>query len=121
VPRANTSSAVIKCLAPGTVVTLLEDIPYWQKVRLEAGREGWAAKKYLESVIAPPLGPQSPAIPAVAWLRIHFVDVGQGDAIWIQTYDDGIDGNGIFEGMNIVIDGGPDSADSRNVLLNYIE
>jgi competence protein ComEC len=55
------------------------------------------------------------------WLTVHFVDVGQGDAIWINTADDGIDGNGIFEGTNIVIDGGPYSADTSNPVLPYIE
>ena len=50
-----------------------------------------------------------------------FVDVGQGDAIWIQTDDDGIDGNGIFEGYTIVIDGGPYSADNSNPFLPYME
>ncbi|TVQ99685.1 MAG: MBL fold metallo-hydrolase [Deltaproteobacteria bacterium] len=39
-------------------------------------------------------------------LRIHFIDVGQGDAIWIQTPDDGVPGNGVAEGYNILIDAG---------------
>lgn len=39
-------------------------------------------------------------------LRLHFIDVGQGDAIWIQTPDDGIPGNGVAEGLNILIDAG---------------
>jgi hypothetical protein len=29
-------------------------------------------------------------------VEVHFVDVGQGDDIWIHTFDNGIDGNGIF-------------------------
>ena len=39
-------------------------------------------------------------------LQVHFIDVGTGDCIWIHTGDDGIDGNGLMEGYNIIIDGG---------------
>jgi beta-lactamase superfamily II metal-dependent hydrolase len=60
-------------------------------------------------------------IPDTAFLTIHFIDVGQGDAIWIQTFDDKIDGNGKFEGKSIVIDGGPYSANTNNPVLSYIE
>ena len=42
-------------------------------------------------------------------LKVTFVDVGQGDCIWIQTPDDGIKGNGIYEGKNVLIDAGPSS------------
>ena len=55
------------------------------------------AKKFLEP-ITPPVPLTGTAIPADAWLEVHFVDVGQGDGIWIHTHDDGIDGNGRFEG-----------------------
>ncbi len=56
-----------------------------------------------------------------AWLEVHVVDVGQGDAIWIHTYDDGIPGNGIYEGKNIIIDSGPDASDAKNELLHYLQ
>lgn len=39
-------------------------------------------------------------------LRVHFIDVGTGDCIWIQTGDDHIDGKGMLEGYNIIIDAG---------------
>ncbi len=39
-------------------------------------------------------------------LEVHYIDVGTGDCIWIRTGDDGIPGNGRFEGYNIIIDGG---------------
>jgi|GEM_PF-843700 beta-lactamase superfamily II metal-dependent hydrolase len=42
-------------------------------------------------------------------LKIVVVDVGHGDCIWIRTPDDGIKGNGKYEGYNIIIDGGPSS------------
>jgi len=32
------------------------------------------------------------------WLTVHFVDVGQATEFWIHTADDGIPGNGRFEG-----------------------
>ena len=48
----------------------------------------------------------SSAQPAEELLQVHFIDVGTGDSISINTGDDGIDGNGRMEGYNIVIDGG---------------
>lgn len=42
-------------------------------------------------------------------LKVIAADVGHGDCIWIKTPDDGIKGNGKYEGYNIVIDGGPSS------------
>jgi competence protein ComEC len=51
---------------------------------------------------------------------VHVVDVGQGDGIWIHTFDDNIPGNGKYEGYNIIIDGGPDASDARNALLQYV-
>lgn len=55
-----------------------------------------------------------------AWLEIHIVDVGQGDGIWIHTFDDSIPGNGRYQGRNIVIDGGPVGADAKNPFLAYL-
>lgn len=97
------------CLPPGTEATGIGEAPYWRKVRFSGNREGWAPKKYLEQITAPSTPSDPTAIPADAWLEVHFVDVGQGDGIYIRTHDDNMDGNGIFEGRNIVIDGGPDS------------
>jgi competence protein ComEC len=56
-----------------------------------------------------------------AWLEVHFVDVGQGDGIWIRTFDDSVAGNGMYEGRNIVIDGGPDASDDKNEMLRYLD
>ncbi len=73
---------------------------------------------------APPAPPRPPrdslAIPDSAWLEIHIVDVGQGDAIWIRTWNDGVAGNGRFDGRNITIDGGPNGSDGSNSFLKYI-
>jgi len=51
-----------------------------------------------------------------ALLRMHFVDVGHGDAIWIQTPA----GARSPSGLNILIDGGPDRRGS-NRLLTYLQ
>jgi beta-lactamase superfamily II metal-dependent hydrolase len=110
----------VACLTPGTHVTATAAAPYWRQVTLADGRTGWAAKKFLD--------PDTAATPAAAgalpdsnaWLEIHVVDVGQGDGIWIHTWDDGIPGNGIYEGRNIVIDGGPDASEAKNAFLHYL-
>lgn len=117
----NDSATKLDCLAPGTRVTLLEVVPYWRKVRLEDGRDGWVAKKFLSPATSPPPAPPPVPIPLNAFLEVHIVDVGQGDGIWIHTFDDGIDGNGIFEGRNIIVDGGPNSADNKNEMRRYLE
>ena len=109
------------CLEPGTQVTVLDSIPYWRKVHLQDGREGWVAKKYIEPVSSPSPATPPSSLPQNAWLEVHFVDVGQGDGIWIHTHDDGIAGSGIFEGKNIVIDEGPDSSDANNAMLTYLQ
>src|SRR4051812_22268276 len=49
-------------------------------------------------------------------LQIHFIDVGQGDAIWIQ----GPLGQCSENGLNIIIDGGPNSG-KQNRLITYLE
>lgn len=119
-PDHDTSLAPIACLAPGTPVIVIGAVPHWREITFGNNQRGWAAKKFLEPVSAPSAAPGGP-IPADAFLEVHFVDVGQGDAIWIQTHDDGIDGNGRFEGYTIIIDGGPYSADTSNPLLPYLE
>jgi competence protein ComEC len=117
-PQASSSSDHFACVPPGTILTSSEGVPYWRRVTLANGRNGWAAKKFLIE----PNGPTTPpgTIPANAWLEVHFVDVGQGDGIWIHTFDDGI-ANGRFEGKNIIIDGGPDASDANNELMRYVE
>lgn len=119
--QPNHSATELDCLSPGTRVTLLEVVPYWRKIRLEDGREGWGAKKFLSPATSPNPVPLPVPIPPNAFLEVHIVDVGQGDGIWIHTFDDGIDGNGVFEGRNIVIDGGPNASDSQNEMRRYLE
>lgn len=119
------------CLAPGTRVVGIGVVPFWRKVRLSDDRTGWIAKQALAepsgpAALAQPLhaadsAPMAPAAAGDRWLEVHVVDVGQGDGIWIHTADDGIPGNGVFEGRNIIIDGGPDASDGKNELLHYLQ
>jgi len=53
-------------------------------------------------------------------LRVHFIDVGHGDCIFIQTPDDGIPHNGRAEGYRILIDAG-EVKFSHNYPLTYLK
>lgn len=116
-----TEAASLACLIPGTIVTVVGSVPFWREILFGNNQRGWVAKKYIEPAVSSTVITGVNTIPSEAFLTIHYVDVGQGDAILIQTYDDGIDGNGIFEGYTILIDGGPYSADASNPLLPYLE
>ncbi len=116
-----TASDERACLTTGTPVMVVGTAPYWREITFDPNGTGWIAKKYIEPSAAPGRVPTVGAIPADAFLEVHFIDVAQGDAIWISTHDDGIDGNGRFEGRNIVIDGGPYSADNNNPVRIYME
>ena len=117
--RPQRSAPPIDCLQSGTRVKAVGTAPYWRQVRLLDSRIGWAAKKFLEVVTEPPIAPVSEDRDD-AWLEVHVVHVGQGDGIWIHTFDDNIPGNGRYEGYNIIVDGGPNSADQTNQLLRYV-
>lgn len=118
--QPSADAAAITCVKPATRVTGIGTAPYWRRIQLADGKKGWAAKKYLDAAdsTSAPAGPID--IPEDAWLEVHIVDVGQGDGIWIHTYDDGLPGNGRFEGRNILIDGGPAAADAKNSFLQYL-
>lgn len=116
----NTDADEIACLDPGTKVKVINTVPFWREITFGDNQHGWVAKKYIEPVTSPAIA-DAVEIPEDAVLTVHFIDVGQGDAIWIQTHDDKIDGNGIFEGYSIIIDGGPYSSDNNNPLREYIE
>ncbi|HET8634200.1 MAG TPA: MBL fold metallo-hydrolase [Gemmatimonadales bacterium] len=117
-PSPDTASQPIACVPPGTTVQAVGVAAYWRQVHLASGQTGWAAKKFLAA--ADSGAAEEPGDRDDAWLDVHIVDVGQGDAIWIHTFDDNVPGNGWYEGRNIVIDGGPDGTDSRNQFLRYL-
>ena len=132
--RPDPDARVKACLPPATRVLEIGVAPFWRKVRLADWRTGWVSKQALEQVTraapATPLGvsPTTPVTPPATvlptddhWLEVHVVDVGQGDGIWIHTPDDGLPDNGIFDGRNIVIDGGPDGSDGRNQIYHYLQ
>jgi competence protein ComEC len=114
-PRPQANAAHFDCIAPGTTVAAVGVAPFWRQIRLADGRIGWAAKKYLEPGAA--IAPSDSTLRDDAWLEIHVVDVGQGDGIWIQTFDDNVAGNGRYEGRNVVIDGGPAGGTLADYLL----
>lgn len=119
-PRPESDATAFTCVPPGAQVEGVGTAPYWRQVRLADGRIGWAAKKYLEAGAVAGGPPAAAADRDDAWLEIHVVDVGQGDGIWIHTFDDNIPGNGRYEGRNIVIDGGPDASDASDQFLRYL-
>jgi competence protein ComEC len=53
-------------------------------------------------------------------LRVHFIDVGHGDCIFIQTPDDGIPHNGRAEGLRLLIDAG-ERKHSHNYPVTYLK
>lgn len=53
-------------------------------------------------------------------LKVTCIDVGHGDCILIQTPDDGIKGNGKYEGEVILIDGG-ERVEGKRVIIPYLE
>lgn len=114
------NATAIACLDAGTPVIVIGTVPFWREIRFGNNKHGWIAKKFIVPATAVPVS-NDLTIPDTAYLTIHFIDVGQGDAIWIQTFDDKIDGNGKFEGRSIVIDGGPYSGNTNNPVLSYIE
>ncbi len=53
-------------------------------------------------------------------LRVHFIDVGQGDCIFVITPNDTIPGNGKREGYRVLIDAGKNGR-SEGVIIPYLE
>jgi len=53
-------------------------------------------------------------------LRVHFIDVGHGDCIFIQTPDDGKPSNKCWQGNRVLIDAG-DPTYSHNWPLTYLK
>ena len=62
--------------------------------------------------------------PRATDLQLHVIDVGQGDALLLRTPDDGVDGNGVAEGLTILIDAGDNgllgSTDGAEVVSEWL-
>ncbi|MBA2293128.1 MAG: MBL fold metallo-hydrolase [Gemmatimonadales bacterium] len=111
-------AAVVRCLVAGVRVAADSSVPFWRRITMPGGERGWAAKRFLEPL--PGVALDADATGPDRWLEIHIVDVGQGDGIWIATPDDGVAGNGRFDGRNVIIDGGPYGSDASNPMLAYL-
>jgi len=97
---ASSDGTVIGVLSKGDKLKFVESVPYWHKVLLNDGREGYVSKSWTVLI------PDSPESPSSIPFAVHFVDVGTGDAIIIDMGD-----------KEIVIDGG----ESTTVLADYIK
>lgn len=71
-------AAVVGSVRPGDRVELLEVVAYYYKVSLTNGAVGYVSKRYTNAV-ASPLASLA-AVP----LKLHFIDVGQGDSTLIE-------------------------------------
>jgi competence protein ComEC len=105
-PRGD--STIRAVLRPGDRATRIGDVAGWYQVRLEGGTEGWASKGFLRVVAGTAPRPASGL--DLAKLRVHFIDVGVGDAILID-YDD----------KEIFIDGGIGSDTAWTYVKNHIQ
>jgi len=80
---------------------------------------GWRLAARVAVVVAVLLGLAPPAF-ADDSLRVHFIDVGHGDCIFIQTPNDGIPHNGRAEGFRVLIDAG-ETKYSHNYPVTYLK
>jgi len=90
----------VGALNKGEHAALLGAVPLWYRIRLSDGSEGFVSKAWTKVAPAPAL-PSAGDVP----FKVHFLDVGTGDAAIIDI--------GTAE---IIIDGG----DSETVLRNYV-
>ncbi|HXG52542.1 MAG TPA: MBL fold metallo-hydrolase [candidate division Zixibacteria bacterium] len=95
--EASADSLEIGRLRKGETAPLLESVPYWYKIQLANGEAGYVAKAW-SRLLEDGTGAQP------AGFKIHFLDVGTGDAVIVDMGD-----------KEIVIDGG----DSLTVLHDY--
>jgi beta-lactamase superfamily II metal-dependent hydrolase len=90
-------------LNKGEQAVLVLSVPNWYRIRLEDGTEGFVSKAWTTKVTP---APASPPMAGDVPFKVHFLDVGTGDAAIIDI--------GTAE---IIIDGG----DSVKVLRNYVQ
>ncbi|MFO1344703.1 MAG: SH3 domain-containing protein [Rhodocyclaceae bacterium] len=75
-------------LRPGETATLLERVPYWYKVRLTDGREGFVSKSW-STVLPDAPGPAALAAKQTDELRIHFFNTGAGTCTMVECPGNG--------------------------------
>jgi beta-lactamase superfamily II metal-dependent hydrolase len=97
-------SRPVGALRPGEHAELLESVPYFYRVRLANGAEGYVAKSWTVRVTPPP------ALTAARPLTIHFMDVGQGDGTLVVCPN----------GSTILIDSGSLSGRSPDEVREYL-
>ncbi|RVT93483.1 MBL fold metallo-hydrolase [Sphingomonas crocodyli] len=91
-------------LLPGENAELLDSVPYFYRVRLSNGVEGYVSKSWTARLASPA------ALAATRPLSIHFMDVGQGDGTLIVCPN----------GSTILIDSGSLSGRSPDDVRDYL-
>lgn len=84
-------STVLRPLAPGYSLPYLRSVPYYHEVDLGGGRKGYASKSHSRIIRSAP-----PTVSTQGELKLHFMDVGQGDSTLISCPD----------GKHILVDAG---------------
>lgn len=97
-------SRPVGALKPGEKAELLESVPYFYRVRLPNGAEGYVSKSWTVEVSRPA------GLAAARPLAIHFMDVGQGDGTLIVCPN----------GSTILIDSGSLSGRSPDDIREYL-
>jgi beta-lactamase superfamily II metal-dependent hydrolase len=97
-------SRPVGALRPGERAEMLESVPYFYRVRLANGAEGYVRKSWTVRVTP------AEALTAARPLAIHFMDVGQGDGTLIVCPN----------GSTILIDSGSLSGRSPDEIREYL-